>query len=383
MQSMTVPAANFDRLNYFFGQVLGVRHFRAEQDYVREKLKLHNRCLHGYGIVCGLDLSPPAALNNVVPVDTVHVGLGLALDANGDELVLRNDVDVNLFNLLSPADQATVTGTASTLYLSLCYHETPLEPMRPVVPDACGVPAGCAFGMIREDACLKVSLAPPVADTRASTCCQPPLDDGTSVLLGVINGYKKGTTLAAADLDGSARRPVAAATLTSVSGINWYHGGSVSAANADAALKDPNGLTITFSQPVSSETLVQGVIDLYRVAFADGAITRIPGDVVTPPPASPPVTSARFIKAAGSPNNFTPSDRVLVVVRSAFILDANCRPVDGVNSGGRVPTSNPLAFFSAPATKPTGCLTQPLRDAPWLSGSGSPGGNFESWFFIA
>jgi hypothetical protein len=45
-----------ERLSYFYGQMLGVQDFRTEQSYFREKLRLHNRCLHGYGVVCGLDL---------------------------------------------------------------------------------------------------------------------------------------------------------------------------------------------------------------------------------------------------------------------------------------------------------------------------------------
>ena len=42
--------------------MLGVNDFRTEQAYFREKQKLHNRCLHGYGTVCGLmvvALPPP------------------------------------------------------------------------------------------------------------------------------------------------------------------------------------------------------------------------------------------------------------------------------------------------------------------------------------
>src|SRR5262249_28039999 len=50
-----------DRLNYFYGQMLGVRDFQSEQRFFREKHKLHNRCLHGHGFVCGLKVTaiPP------------------------------------------------------------------------------------------------------------------------------------------------------------------------------------------------------------------------------------------------------------------------------------------------------------------------------------
>lgn len=48
----------FERLNYFYGQMLGAADFRGEQSFMREKLKLHNRCLHGYGVICGLEVTP-------------------------------------------------------------------------------------------------------------------------------------------------------------------------------------------------------------------------------------------------------------------------------------------------------------------------------------
>src|ERR1700681_3205846 len=53
-----INAGKLQRLNYFYGQLLGVQDFQAEQDYFRDKLKLHNRCLHGYGVVCGLRVEP-------------------------------------------------------------------------------------------------------------------------------------------------------------------------------------------------------------------------------------------------------------------------------------------------------------------------------------
>src|ERR1044071_3105635 len=46
------------RLRYFHGQMLVAHDLQTEQDYFREKLKLLNRCLHGYGTVCGLKVVP-------------------------------------------------------------------------------------------------------------------------------------------------------------------------------------------------------------------------------------------------------------------------------------------------------------------------------------
>jgi hypothetical protein len=88
----------FDRLQYFYGQMLGVRDFRTEQEFFREKIKLHNRCLHGHGIVCGLVVEegevirakPESGENEGKCYPTVEINPGLALDSEGNELVVRD-----------------------------------------------------------------------------------------------------------------------------------------------------------------------------------------------------------------------------------------------------------------------------------------------------
>ena len=49
---------DFLRLSYFHGQMLAAGDFQREQAYFVEKLRLRNRCLHGYGVACGLQVSP-------------------------------------------------------------------------------------------------------------------------------------------------------------------------------------------------------------------------------------------------------------------------------------------------------------------------------------
>jgi hypothetical protein len=57
---MTVREAlpDLTRLRYFHGQMLAANDLQAEQDYFKKKLLLHNRCLHGYGTICGLKVVP-------------------------------------------------------------------------------------------------------------------------------------------------------------------------------------------------------------------------------------------------------------------------------------------------------------------------------------
>jgi hypothetical protein len=68
------------RVNYFFGKVMGVEDFEAEQSYLLDKHRRHNRHLHGWGVICGLAVAPSGAGVVVEP--------GLALDGLGREIVV-------------------------------------------------------------------------------------------------------------------------------------------------------------------------------------------------------------------------------------------------------------------------------------------------------
>src|SRR2546427_4104106 len=48
--------SGLERLRYFPRQLLTADDMRAEQEYVREKRRRHNRLLHGWGVVCGLEV---------------------------------------------------------------------------------------------------------------------------------------------------------------------------------------------------------------------------------------------------------------------------------------------------------------------------------------
>jgi hypothetical protein len=74
------------RLRYFTGRFLTARDVRDEQAYHRSHRYLHNRMLHGWGVVCGLHVRPHP--NSNCATDHVRVDCGLALDCCGHELPL-------------------------------------------------------------------------------------------------------------------------------------------------------------------------------------------------------------------------------------------------------------------------------------------------------
>ncbi|MGI8918720.1 MAG: hypothetical protein ACR2H6_08965 [Pyrinomonadaceae bacterium] len=70
----------FRRNNFFSGRILTAADLDLEQTYFREKQRLHNRELHGFGIVSGLEVSRRR--------DKLIITAGLALDCEGNEIVV-------------------------------------------------------------------------------------------------------------------------------------------------------------------------------------------------------------------------------------------------------------------------------------------------------
>lgn len=81
-----------ERPRYFTGQLLDEADLTQEQLYFREKLRRHNRVLHGWGIVSGLGVRPGPAESELT------VEPGYALDRYGDEIVVTDAVVVDLLS---------------------------------------------------------------------------------------------------------------------------------------------------------------------------------------------------------------------------------------------------------------------------------------------
>ena len=102
------------RNHYFAGRLLGADEFQLEQDYVRGRLRRHNRMLHGVGIVHGLQVSvsPDGAGGEQVVVQP-----GLAIDPIGEEIEVRCETSARL------------PPTGDQLIVTLCYAERLTHPM--------------------------------------------------------------------------------------------------------------------------------------------------------------------------------------------------------------------------------------------------------------
>ena len=97
-----------ERNHYFTGKFLTARDLTAEQDYFTSRRWLHNRLLHGWGIVCGLGVDHHP--NERCKHKWLVVRSGIAVDGEGRELVLCKDTAVPL--PIPDAGAATSNATA-------------------------------------------------------------------------------------------------------------------------------------------------------------------------------------------------------------------------------------------------------------------------------
>jgi hypothetical protein len=82
------------RPRFFAGQLLTDETLNQLDHYIVEKNKLHNRYLHGWGVVCGLEV----VCN---PCNAVTVRAGYALSPCGDDVIVCQDVTVDVCSLIS------------------------------------------------------------------------------------------------------------------------------------------------------------------------------------------------------------------------------------------------------------------------------------------
>jgi len=71
------------RTNFFAGRILTAADFKVEQNYFRERMRLHNLNCHGSGIVSGLEVSTSQR-----SARSIVVSPGTAIDPVGNEITL-------------------------------------------------------------------------------------------------------------------------------------------------------------------------------------------------------------------------------------------------------------------------------------------------------
>jgi hypothetical protein len=425
---MTETRTGFDvpelrRLRYFHGQLLGARDFQREQEYVRNKLKLHLRCLLGYGVVCGLlvegegGYSPQAgdqaesdsatgdsAAGDAAAGDAaeqggdgghdrrpkVRITPGLGIDCLGNEVVVRNGCEVDLWEALSTEERARTDTGPRTVWIGVEYHEEAVEPTRTVFTSGCSDTSDCEFGWTQESFRVIVTSKRPEPDRRCETCCESCCDndghgcDGCehSVLwLARIDDVDQHRPVRADQIELAIRRPFGRRVPTVITGINWIHGHTYTVTEAAKLLgthDEKGGLVVRFSDDVRTDCLRRAVVEVEVIEggagrnadswFMGGEFQNLPEAEFT----------REFRYRQTTREVLQDDDRVMITVRTAFLLDRCCRPVDGTHVGGKVP----LIGHDSGRDPHGPCALPPSGVGPWTSGSGAGGDVFESWFFV-
>ncbi|MGW0809032.1 hypothetical protein [Nonomuraea sp. NPDC002799] len=410
------------RLRYFHGQMLTARDFQREQEYFREKLRLRMRCLLGYGVVCGLFVTPvpsdghetedapaapaqdaPAEPGEEAPADDapaesegghhrrrrakVRIASGLGVDCEGNELVVAGGCAIDLWEALHEDDRTA----GNTVWVGIEYDERAVEPTRTVFNSTCADTSDCEFGYTEESYAVRVTTSEPPKDERCETCCSRCAH--RVLWLARIDDVDWHRPVRADQIHMNIRRPFGTYVPTVITGINWRHGHTYTVNEARELLgtqKQSGGLVVRFSDDVRVDTLLPGVVEIQVIEGGAGrnAETWYMGGALEEPDGGE--FTSRFRYRQTTRETLQDGDRVLVTVRTAFILDRCCRPVDGTNVGGKVPYirrgrdiagdwPEPDAAYEPPES---GCALPPSGVGPWTSGNGAGGDVFESWFFI-
>ncbi|MGA8874596.1 MAG: hypothetical protein WB555_03645, partial [Candidatus Korobacteraceae bacterium] len=146
--------APFQRNRYFYGKLMMVRDFLAEQVYMNGKRQLVNRLVDGWGIVCGLGVTGSGGSLIVSP--------GVAVDCCGKEIVVDQQVTVTIASLLNN----TAPTTTSPYDLCLSYSECLQEPVT-ALANASSCEESCEYNRVQET--YQLSLQPSTLTSRAAS----------------------------------------------------------------------------------------------------------------------------------------------------------------------------------------------------------------------
>lgn len=151
----------YRRVKYSMGLVLGLDEFEQEQLYFLEKNRLHNRALHGYGTVCGLNVS---VRDNQGKTEVV-VAPGIAVAPEGQEIRVQvtqcGDIDLWFDRNQDEIKKSISEEGTIKVYVVLCYRECERDRM-PVPGIPCRSQEESSVNSRIEDFFeLKLSLIPP------------------------------------------------------------------------------------------------------------------------------------------------------------------------------------------------------------------------------
>jgi hypothetical protein len=148
--------AALERVHYVQRMLLTADDMTTDQDYVRQRLRRHNRFLHGWGVVCGLGVT--AAPTDDTPW-RVRIDAGYALAPLGDEIFVAEPVHLDLARCGPGAEtdpcepdllRAPAPGTGTEVLVAIKYAECMARPVRILPPDCGCDETACEYSRVRD-----------------------------------------------------------------------------------------------------------------------------------------------------------------------------------------------------------------------------------------
>lgn len=177
-------AIGLERTRFFARQLITPDDLIQDQIYYRDKLRRHNRLLHGWGVVCGVRIRKGQGDCDIV------IEPGYILGPYGDEIFIDQEITVNLCqqgtdgNAISPCSDMTDPWCSNIrvdrradqpYYLAIRYAECQTRPVR-VVGTSCGCnEMECEYSRIRDSYAIK--LLSQLPSTYPDPMPEPDLED--------------------------------------------------------------------------------------------------------------------------------------------------------------------------------------------------------------
>ncbi len=389
-----------ERNRYFTGKYMAARDFAVEQDYFLTHHRLHNRVLHGWGVVCGLRVvehpDPECRKRWVV------VKAGIAVDCCGREVVLLKDKGIELplppdnsdhhaAGAVLPPEPAAESAQSDPaqngpgLYspqhpppsqaereflVCIQYAEHKIEKVPALYNDGNCEPGKEDYNRVRECAELVVldpddvpecwRKAVPIDPTKhCCNDCDDPIPGPAGICLEPQCPCKDTVPLALVQwvprdhdhplhihMDGRQTLPTPPEFLTHIVGTNWPHGGTITLTHLREQM---NGrLEIYFDRKIKPAHEMASGINEFTFMAQYGDIQRQTEFLPTRPGQGPsldglckaiyPIEPSILIDDG---RGLTLSNHVLfVTLYCDFILDCHDNPVDGNFLGAKFPTGN-------------------------------------------
>src|SRR5579884_4194029 len=283
-----------ERTRFFPRQLVTPDDLTQDQLYFREKMRRHNRMLHGWGVVCGARVKAGTAPCQIV------VEPGYILGPYGDEIMIDSEVTVDLCNnaldgnAVSPCadvlndpwcSEVPVSRPAGqTLYVAIRYEECQTRPVRAVV-SACGCDAAsCEYSRIRDSYAIRVLTTLP--STYSDPMPQP------EFILQSQCAANTGCPACPTDPNGREQM------LLDVKNPPSTPAGQLPGFNS---VPTPLIFEAQFNEAVKSDTVIARQTFLVTQGAAGGPTTNLPGAITPAPPGADPQKVFRLTLKEPSP----------------------------------------------------------------------------------